>query len=127
MEKNSSYTRLRDGSWGVKVPSADVAPGDRVTVETKDGVLREETIARVLWASDDDGLSICALRPQREQRRPDRRPDRRPEVSSRRPARDHGGRHERADRGESRVSQPNGRRFESAPPRRYDDDDRSEG
>jgi hypothetical protein len=103
MKNHSSYARLRDGSWGAKVPSADVQAGDRITVENKTtGEVKEETVAKVIWTTEDDGgLAICTLRPQDERgerrasdrrREPERRDDRRPDVTRRAPPQRNDGR-----------------------------------
>lgn len=61
---SSSYTKLRDGSWGVRV-SSDVAvtPGSQIYVTTKAGATKVETIVRVLWSGN--GVSICTIIGQR--------------------------------------------------------------
>jgi hypothetical protein len=53
-----TYAKLRDGSWGVKVPGKATA-GQTVTVEKKSGERRTERIARVLWSGD--GVSLCSI------------------------------------------------------------------
>jgi hypothetical protein len=56
----STYTKLRDGSWGVRVPGS-TTPGSLVTVAKKDGTTKLETIGRVLWAGD--GVALCTITP----------------------------------------------------------------
>lgn len=54
----NSYTKLKDGTWGVKVRGS-VAAGDKVTVQTKAGATKEETVAKVIWTGQ--GVSICSV------------------------------------------------------------------
>lgn len=54
----ASYTKLRDGSWGVRVEDA-VAAGQIVEVTTKAGAKKTETIGRVIWSGN--GVSICPV------------------------------------------------------------------
>ena len=55
----ATYTKLRDGSWGVRVIGAAVTAGQSLTVNTKAGEAKGETIDRVLWSGD--GASICSV------------------------------------------------------------------
>lgn len=55
----ATYTKLRDGSWGVRVIGAAVTAGQSLTVNTKAGEAKSETIDRVLWSGD--GASICSV------------------------------------------------------------------
>ncbi len=54
----ASPMKLRDGSWGAKVRSADVKIGDTVTITTRAGKSWDATVSRVLWTGD--GAAICA-------------------------------------------------------------------
>lgn len=56
--QNNSYTKLRDGTWGVTVFGA-VAGGSTVTVVTKAGASKVETIRSVIWTGG--GKSICSI------------------------------------------------------------------
>jgi hypothetical protein len=56
---DGTYTKLKDGSWGVRVQGAASA-GAVVTVTKKDGSTKQETVSRVLWQGD--GLSLCTIR-----------------------------------------------------------------
>ena len=56
----ATYTKLRDGSWGVRVTGAAVKAGDRVTVTKKSGESKVEVIDRVLWTGN--GVSLCSVR-----------------------------------------------------------------
>ncbi len=49
---SATYTKLRDGSFGIRSKTA-VKPGDSVTVTTKAGKVKTETIARVIWTGPD--------------------------------------------------------------------------
>lgn len=57
----ASYAKLADGSWGVRVPGA-VAAGATITVETKSGSRKQETIVAVL--STDERGSVCSIKPR---------------------------------------------------------------
>jgi len=56
----ATYTKLRTGAWGVRVPSGRVQPGDTVTVTTRAGERKIEEIERVVWT--DGQIAICAVR-----------------------------------------------------------------
>jgi len=55
-----TYTKLRDGSWGVRAPASTKA-GDTITVTKKSGETKVERVERVLWTGD--GIALCALAP----------------------------------------------------------------
>jgi hypothetical protein len=56
----ASYVKLADGSWGVRLPSSMPATlGQQVTVETKGGKRKQETIAAVV--ETDERGTICAV------------------------------------------------------------------
>ena len=60
---SASYTKLKDGSWGVRVPGK-ATDGQQITVRKKDGSTKPETIKTVLWTGKDrDGaeVSLCSL------------------------------------------------------------------
>lgn len=65
---SNTYTKLKDGSWGIKVEGKAV-DGQNVAVTTKAGKDKNETIKRVLWTGKDymTGriVSLCAIH-QRE-------------------------------------------------------------
>lgn len=54
-----TYTRLRNGDWGVRVPESDAAEGTSVLVRKRSGETKKEVIARVVWRGD--GVAICAI------------------------------------------------------------------
>jgi hypothetical protein len=54
----TTYTKLKDGSWGVRT-TVTVVSGAIVQVKKKDGTARHERIARVLWKGN--GVSLCAI------------------------------------------------------------------
>jgi hypothetical protein len=66
VEAVASYAKLQDDSWGVRVPGAATV-GATVTVVTKSGDSRQETIVAVL--STDERGSLCSIKP-RERRSP---------------------------------------------------------
>lgn len=60
----ATYTKLRDGSWGIRVAGSARA-GATITVHKKSGETRSETVARVLWTGKDsrsgETVSLCAI------------------------------------------------------------------
>lgn len=56
----NTYTKLKDGSWGVRINAgATVKSGQSVMVIKKDGSSKVETIKTVLWTGD--GVSLCSI------------------------------------------------------------------
>lgn len=46
----ATYTKLEDGTWGVRVNSSRrLAEGDVLTVSKRDGSSKTERVAKVLW------------------------------------------------------------------------------
>jgi hypothetical protein len=66
----ATYTKLKNGTWGLRVESAGpVGVGECITVAKKDGSTREEVVHAVVWSgrdrnSADSITTICALAPQ---------------------------------------------------------------
>ena len=60
----ASYTKLRDGSWGVRAGGA-VRAGESLTVTKRDGTTKIETVGRVLWSGPDsrtgEVISLCTV------------------------------------------------------------------
>ena len=57
-KKMATYTKLKDGSWGVRVEGT-AKSGQSVTVTKKSGETKSETIGRVLWSGN--GISLCSV------------------------------------------------------------------
>jgi len=55
----TTYTKLRDGSWGVRVEGPAPAAGLTVTVTKKSGETKAEKIGKVLWTGN--GVSLCSI------------------------------------------------------------------
>lgn len=53
-----TFTKLRDGTWGVR--GYELENGAAYDVTQKNGETREVTIARVIWA-DDTGLALATV------------------------------------------------------------------
>lgn len=68
-----TYTKLKDGSWGIRSTEA-IRDGQAVRVMKKDGTVKDETIEKIVW--NGNGVWLAALRraeqPARTRRR---RPD----------------------------------------------------
>lgn len=58
--KKITYTKLRDGNWGVRGPADQVLEGMRVVVTKKSGATKNETVGRIVWSGADrrTGLNI---------------------------------------------------------------------
>lgn len=66
MSNTNSYTKLNDGTWGLRVYGA-VKVGDAVTVTTKAGAVKTETVGKVLWSGiTKAGVpgALCAIAPR---------------------------------------------------------------
>jgi hypothetical protein len=65
--QQATYTKLRDGSWGIRVSGAPPAAGDPVDVHTAAGAVRRETVGRILWSGQGQGrdagrqVTLCAI------------------------------------------------------------------
>lgn len=57
----ATYAKLRDGTWGVRVPGT-VRPGDRLTVVKRSGEAKTETVAAIVHAGDGFTLATIAGR-----------------------------------------------------------------
>lgn len=55
----NTYSKLRNGDWGVKV-GGPAAAGQVVSVTKQSGEVKQETIERVLWT--DGRASLCSVR-----------------------------------------------------------------
>lgn len=56
MTAAATYTKLKDGSWGLRV-AGKAFDGQDVLVVTRDGRRVEENVGKVLWT--DGKISIC--------------------------------------------------------------------
>ena len=54
----ATYMKLKNGDWGIRV-EGPVQIGQQVTVTTKAGMTKTETVAAVLWSSG--GVSLCSI------------------------------------------------------------------
>ena len=66
MTAKATYTKLKDDSWGIRVP-AQLNPkaGTPVQVTKASGEVKSEIIDRVLWtgkAKDGQEVSLCTIR-----------------------------------------------------------------
>ena len=56
----ATYTKLRDGSWGIRYSSESTAKaGDRIAVTKRDGTTKTETLGRLVWAGN--GVAIATI------------------------------------------------------------------
>jgi len=64
----ATYTKLRDGSWGIKTTAATVRPGAQFVVRKQSGETKTETVGKVVWSGD--GVTICSIASSSAQRKP---------------------------------------------------------
>lgn len=68
----NTYTKLKSGEWGVRV-EGKAAPGESVSVKTKAGKTKSETVLSVLWTGTDRQsgrpVSLCAIKQRAPQSR----------------------------------------------------------
>lgn len=56
---SATYTKLRDGSWGIRGPAAEIQSYKNVTVTKKDGTSKTEMVVSVVWSGN--GVSIATI------------------------------------------------------------------
>lgn len=60
--QTASYTKLRDGSWGIRIPGTTLPRlGAQISVETRAGARKTETVSRIVVQYDD--AIVCAVTP----------------------------------------------------------------
>ena len=57
-----SYTKLKDGSWGVRV-TGPIGAGQEVTVTKANGEQKVEEVKAVIWT--DGEVSVCSVHVRR--------------------------------------------------------------
>lgn len=57
----STYTKLRDGSWGIRA-TEPVDKGQVVSVTKKSGETSTETIRAIVWSGN--GVWLCSVEPK---------------------------------------------------------------
>jgi hypothetical protein len=60
----ATYTKLKNGDWGLRLAGAIPKPGAPVLVTKKDGSTRTERIGRILWQGDGVALATIERRPR---------------------------------------------------------------
>jgi hypothetical protein len=58
---SASFTKLRDGSWGLRIVANSIVPGTTVQVRKKSGQTDTKTIGRVVWSGN--GVFLCTIQP----------------------------------------------------------------
>lgn len=61
MTTTATFTKLRSGNWGVRVPF-QVAPEDIVTVTKKSGTTKNVVIGKIVWRGK--GVAIAEIIPE---------------------------------------------------------------
>jgi hypothetical protein len=56
----ATYTKLRDGSWGLRVTGGAPEPGAAVTVRKQSGETKTETVGRILFSGNGVVLATIA-------------------------------------------------------------------
>lgn len=54
----ATYQKLKSGEWGVRVQGTARA-GDAISVRTKAGKVKTETVKAVVWSGD--GVTLCSI------------------------------------------------------------------
>jgi len=66
----NSYTKLKNGSWGVRVAGL-IQERQQIQVQTKTGAVKTETVTKVLWTGPDihtgKTISLCSIAPRSNQ------------------------------------------------------------
>lgn len=57
-KERTTYSKLRDGSWGLR--GVGLTAGETVTVTRRDGQTKTETVGRVLWTGPD-GTTLATV------------------------------------------------------------------
>lgn len=55
----TTYTKLRDGAWGIRATGPIVA-GQQVQVTTRDGRVKTETVGTIVWQSNGATVATTA-------------------------------------------------------------------
>ena len=58
----TTYTKLKDGNWGIRHEDTNLSSGDSVVVTKKSGETKSETVDRVIWTGD--GITLATIRGQ---------------------------------------------------------------
>lgn len=63
---SAKYTKMQDGSWGIRVSGNKPYEGQMVTVTTAGGASKSETVRKVIWSGDDrwnpgQQVTLCAI------------------------------------------------------------------
>lgn len=57
---SATYTKLRDGSWGLRVTGTTTPKAnEKVVVAKRDGTSKVEHVAAILWSGD--GVHLCTI------------------------------------------------------------------
>lgn len=59
----ATYTKLRDGNWGIRVAGRNVSliPGSIVEVRKKSGDKKDEVVEKVLYKDVAQGVTLCSI------------------------------------------------------------------
>lgn len=55
-----TYTKLRDGSWGLRGPATQLKPGAVVIATKRSGETKQEKVGRVLWTGNGVAMATIA-------------------------------------------------------------------
>lgn len=57
----NSFTKLKDGTWGVKFNGDTPVAGMKIEVTKRDGTVSNETVDKVLWSSADHTVHLVTI------------------------------------------------------------------
>lgn len=55
-----TYTKLRNGNWGLRGPASAIRAGATVTVTKRSGETKRETVGSVFWSDDSTAIASIA-------------------------------------------------------------------
>jgi len=76
-----TFTKLRNGNWGIRGPQEEIEAGFEVWVTKRNGKQTLVTVDRVLWSGD--GIALASIVDDRQQRQPQRKRGFRPSGANR--------------------------------------------
>lgn len=74
---NATYTKLSNGTWGIRVSGIAVEAGTKITVCKQSGETKSEQVERVLWTGPDrktgETVRLCSIAARSSSSEPSRR------------------------------------------------------
>lgn len=63
---NATYTKLKDGSWGLRIQGITELHVNAVTVTKKSGEVKTEYVDRILWRGN--GIMLATIKAKKQTR-----------------------------------------------------------